>query len=66
MPQVVCTGEKRMYYLPGCEDHDVCFELCPIRKLEPFLGEALDGAPVLEFNIAIDDVLACAGIYQEM
>lgn len=66
MPQTVFTGEKRRYYLPGCEDHDVCFEFRPIRELESFLGEALDGAPVLKLNIAIDDVLACAGIYQKM
>ena len=62
---LVCAGEKRRY-LPGCEDHDICFELRPIRELESFLGEALDGAPVLELNIAIDDVFAGASIYREM
>jgi hypothetical protein len=60
---LVCTREKRRY-LPGREDHDVCFEFRPIRELESFLSEALDGAPVLELNIAIDDVFACAGICQ--
>lgn len=48
---------------PGREDYDICFDFCPIRELEAFLGETLDGAAALDLDVTIDDVLARTGVY---
>ena len=60
----VCTGERRRY-LPSCKDHDVCFELRPICESESSRGEVLDSASVLEPDVAVDELFACASVFQK-
>ena len=58
--------EAKSGSLPSCENHDVRFELRSIREFESLLGETLNSASVLDLDVAIDDVGARTGIYQNM
>ena len=48
--------------VPSCENHRICVERTPIRKLQPILCKVGYLAVVLEFNFPIYDQLACADV----
>ena len=48
--------------LPSCKDYDVHLKRRPIFELETVVGEARDGASVLDLDVPIDDVFTRADI----
>ncbi len=54
--------EHTLGTVPSCENHRICVERAPIRKLQPVLCKAGNLAVVLEFNLSVYDQLARANV----